>query len=174
MKNSSKILKSRNVQKKNIFFLLSALLEGGDEIRSLSMQLCDEILPPQTVTFFELKMMMSRSYLIWSRLAYLRTFRQAASPGDSSIPRRDQHAQGEQLAQRWAAIKNQLQQHLSVKSKISFCLALNSKMTPLIIDTVSLCCPHTNKVRSCRLFFQLYVELFFKFKARNKRIFNFM
>jgi hypothetical protein len=55
MKNSSKILNSRNVQKKNIFFLLSVLLEGGDEIRSLSMQFCDEILPPQTVTFFELK-----------------------------------------------------------------------------------------------------------------------
>ncbi len=38
--------------KKNIFSLLSVLLEGGDEIRSLSMQFCDEILPPQTVTFF--------------------------------------------------------------------------------------------------------------------------
>jgi hypothetical protein len=51
--------------KKNIFFFLSVLLEGGDEIRSLSMQFCDEILPPpQTVTFFELKMMMGRSYLL--------------------------------------------------------------------------------------------------------------
>ncbi len=46
MKNSSKILNIRNVPKKIIFFLLSVLLEGGDEIRSLTMQFCDEILPP--------------------------------------------------------------------------------------------------------------------------------
>jgi hypothetical protein len=29
----------------------SLLLEGGDEIRSLSMVFCDEIKHPQTVTF---------------------------------------------------------------------------------------------------------------------------
>jgi hypothetical protein len=29
------------------------ILGGGDEIRSLSMLFCDEIIPPQTVTFFQ-------------------------------------------------------------------------------------------------------------------------
>jgi hypothetical protein len=55
MKYSSKFLKKRNVEKKFIFFLLLALFlggGGGDEIRSLSMVICDEIKHPQTVTFF--------------------------------------------------------------------------------------------------------------------------
>ncbi len=37
--------------KKFTFFCFTALLEGGDEIRSLSMVFCDEIKHPQTVTF---------------------------------------------------------------------------------------------------------------------------
>ncbi len=37
MKNSSKILNKG----------------GGDEIRTLSMIFCDEIIPPKTVTFFQ-------------------------------------------------------------------------------------------------------------------------
>jgi hypothetical protein len=37
--------------KKNTFSCLTVLLEGGDEIRSLSMVFCDEIKHPQTVTF---------------------------------------------------------------------------------------------------------------------------
>jgi hypothetical protein len=50
MKNSSKILKRRNVEK-NTFSCFTVLLEGGDEIKSLSMVFCDEIKHPQTVTF---------------------------------------------------------------------------------------------------------------------------
>jgi hypothetical protein len=50
MKNSSKILDRRNV-KKLVFFWLTVLLEGGDEIRSLSLGFCDKIKHPQTVTF---------------------------------------------------------------------------------------------------------------------------
>ncbi len=50
MKNSSKILKRRNV-KKITFSCFTVLLEGGDEIRSLSMVFCDKIKHPQTVTF---------------------------------------------------------------------------------------------------------------------------
>ncbi len=34
------------------FFYLTIFLEGGDEIRSLSLVFCDEIKHPQTVTFF--------------------------------------------------------------------------------------------------------------------------
>ncbi len=37
--------------KKFTFFCFTALLEGGEEIRSLSMVFCDEIKHPQTVTF---------------------------------------------------------------------------------------------------------------------------
>ncbi len=37
--------------KKLIFFCLTVLLEGGDEIRSFSVMFCDEIKHPQTVTF---------------------------------------------------------------------------------------------------------------------------
>jgi hypothetical protein len=51
MKNSSKILNRRNVQKKITFFCLTVLLEGGDEIRSLSLGFCDEIKHHKTVTF---------------------------------------------------------------------------------------------------------------------------
>jgi hypothetical protein len=50
MKNSSKILNRRNTPK-NYFFWLTVILEGGDEIISLSLGLCDEIKHPQTVTF---------------------------------------------------------------------------------------------------------------------------
>jgi hypothetical protein len=34
---------------------MSVVLEGGDEIRSLSVAFCDEIIPHQTVTFLSLK-----------------------------------------------------------------------------------------------------------------------
>jgi hypothetical protein len=37
--------------KKITFSCFTVLLEGGDEIRSLSMVFCDEIKHPQTVTF---------------------------------------------------------------------------------------------------------------------------
>jgi hypothetical protein len=37
--------------KKITFSCFTVLLEGGDEIRSLSMVYCDEIKHPQTVTF---------------------------------------------------------------------------------------------------------------------------
>ncbi len=37
--------------KKITFPCFTVLLEGGDEIRSLSMVFCDEIKHPQTVTF---------------------------------------------------------------------------------------------------------------------------
>jgi hypothetical protein len=50
MKNSSKILKK--YPKKITFFWLTVFLEGGDEIRSLSLGFCDEIKHPQTDTFF--------------------------------------------------------------------------------------------------------------------------
>jgi hypothetical protein len=49
--NSSKILKRRIVSKKFDFSKFECLFWGGDEIRSLSMVFCDEIIPPQTVTF---------------------------------------------------------------------------------------------------------------------------
>ncbi len=39
------------MSKKISFFCLTVLLEGGDEIRSLSLGFCDEIKHPQTVTF---------------------------------------------------------------------------------------------------------------------------
>jgi hypothetical protein len=39
------------MSKKITFFCLTVLLEGGDEIRSLSLGFCDEIKHPQTVTF---------------------------------------------------------------------------------------------------------------------------
>ncbi len=51
MKNSAKVLDRRNIQKNLLFFWLTVLLEGGDEIRSLSLGFCDEIKHPQTVTF---------------------------------------------------------------------------------------------------------------------------
>jgi hypothetical protein len=51
MKNSSKIMNRRNVQKNFSFFCLTVLLEGGDKIRSFSLVFCDEIKHPQTVTF---------------------------------------------------------------------------------------------------------------------------
>jgi hypothetical protein len=40
------------MSKKLTFFFLTVLLEGGDEIRSLSLGVCDEIKHPQTVTFW--------------------------------------------------------------------------------------------------------------------------
>ena len=53
MKNSSKILNSRNVQKNLIFSYVLCPFRGGDEIRSLPMLFCDEIKPPETVTFLK-------------------------------------------------------------------------------------------------------------------------
>ncbi len=53
MKNSSKILISRNVQKNLTFYYVLCPFREGDEIRSLLMLFCDEIKPPQTVTFFK-------------------------------------------------------------------------------------------------------------------------
>jgi hypothetical protein len=55
MKNSSKILNSRNVPKHLTFFYVLWPFRGGggDEIRSLWMLFCDETIPPQTVTFFQ-------------------------------------------------------------------------------------------------------------------------
>ncbi len=156
------------------FFFLSDLLEGGDEIRSLSMQFCDEILPPPNRhLFLNLKWWWAGATCFETDWPHYRpSTGGASSPGGSSFPegsimprgrsmvRGEQHAQGEQLSQGekhtkggaacpgWAALKD----HLSVKSKMSFCLPFNSKMTPLIIDSVSLCCLHFNKVRSCWLF----------------------
>ena len=90
---------------KNIkFFCFSVLLEGGDEIRSLSMLICDEILPPPNRhLFWKSKMMMSKSYLLWSDWPNWRPTGGAASPGGSRMPRRDKHARGEQHAQNWPA-----------------------------------------------------------------------
>jgi hypothetical protein len=51
MEYSYKILKRRIVLKKLDFFHFNAFFGGGDEIRSLSIVFCDEILPLQTVTF---------------------------------------------------------------------------------------------------------------------------
>jgi hypothetical protein len=51
MKNSSKILNRRNVQKNLLFSVLLPFYRGGDEIIILSMVFCDEIKHPQTVTF---------------------------------------------------------------------------------------------------------------------------
>jgi len=72
MKNSSKILNCRNIQKNLTFSSVLCPFRGGDEIRSLLMLFCDEIKPPQTVTFFKkivvvvvkVKMNMSKSYLL--------------------------------------------------------------------------------------------------------------
>jgi hypothetical protein len=53
MKNSSKILNKRNLPKNVTFFSVLGPFRGGDEIRTLSMIFCDEIIPPKTVTFFQ-------------------------------------------------------------------------------------------------------------------------
>ncbi len=53
MKNSSKILNKRNLPKNVTFFSVLWPFREGDEIRTLSMIFCDEIIPPKTVTFFQ-------------------------------------------------------------------------------------------------------------------------
>ncbi len=106
------------------------------------MQFCDKILPPDTRhLFLNLKWWWAGATCFeadWPN--YRPSTGGVSSPGGSSIPSRDQHAQGEQLAQGEkhskggaacpgrAATKTQLQQYLSVKSKIIFCLALNLKI----------------------------------------------
>ena len=99
MKNSSKILNSRNVQKNLIFSYVLCPFRGGDEIRILSMIFCDEIIPPKTVTFFQnLNDDLQEQPALKQISLYQRPSTWgAARPGGSSIPRREQHMQGSSI-----------------------------------------------------------------------------
>ncbi len=50
---------------------MSVLLEGGDEIRSLSVAFCDEIITHQTVTFFVLKMSCEILWCLYTEVSQL-------------------------------------------------------------------------------------------------------
>ena len=100
MKNSSKILYRRNIQFFFPFFNILGPFRGGDEIRNLSMLFCDEIISPQTVTFFksynEQELPASGQIGPTGDLPQEKQQVQGAAscPGGSSMPRGQQHAQG--------------------------------------------------------------------------------